>query len=203
MSLDMDIIYYFSVSGYLNGLSFQNRRSTGICRFQIGNLHAILSWDSISKVYLKRPPKTIIKEMPYKIIINEGIKMTNPSQVAYLVKHLDQTTGVPCPCGIARRVISKDDGRDLSVHFVDISREARAHYHRQLNETYVFLEGEGFMELNGERIAVGPGSVVNIPPGVVHRAIGQFKIVNIVVPPFDPADEFEDMVVAHKGKNRL
>jgi len=31
-----------------------------------------------------------------------------------------------------------------------------------------------------------------IPPGVRHRAIGQMKIINIVIPKFDPADEHFD-----------
>jgi hypothetical protein len=40
----------------------------------------------------------------------------------------------------------------------------------------------------GERTAVGPGGAVLIPPGVRHRASRRKTILNIVAPPFDPAD---------------
>jgi hypothetical protein len=33
---------------------------------------------------------------------------------------------------------------------------------------------------------------VLIPPGVRHRAVGRMTILNMVVPPFDPADEWFD-----------
>ena len=48
------------------------------------------------------------------------------------------------------------------------------------------------VELDGERVAVGPGGAVLIPPGVRHRAVGRMTILNVVVPPFDPADEWFD-----------
>ncbi|WP_256200338.1 hypothetical protein [Verrucomicrobium spinosum] len=32
---------------------------------------------------------------------------------------------------------------------------------------------------------------VMIRPGCVHRAVGKLRIINVPMPPFDPADEFE------------
>ena len=43
-----------------------------------------------------------------------------------------------------------------------------------------------------ERKAVRPGGAVLIPPGVRHRAAGRIAILDVVVPPFDPADEWLD-----------
>ena len=37
-----------------------------------------------------------------------------------------------------------------------------------------------------------PGVAILIPPGVRHRAVGRMTILNVVVPPFDPADEWFD-----------
>jgi hypothetical protein len=34
-------------------------------------------------------------------------------------------------------------------------------------------------------------TTVMIPPGCVHRAVGNLRIINVPMPPFDPADEFE------------
>jgi hypothetical protein len=44
----------------------------------------------------------------------------------------------------------------------------------------------------GERLAVRPDGAVLIPPGVWHRALGRMTILNVVVPPFDSADESFD-----------
>ena len=55
-----------------------------------------------------------------------------------------------------------------------------------------FLEGEGFMELDGDKVPVKPGNTVYIPAGCRHRALGQIKIANVSVPSFDPEDEYFD-----------
>ncbi len=54
----------------------------------------------------------------------------------------------------------------------------------------MILSGVGEMELDEERVAVSPGDVVMIPAGTRHALRGEFEIVNVVQPPFDPADEF-------------
>ncbi len=86
------------------------------------------------------------------------------------------------------------DDRDgvVSLHIVDISTDARTHYHKQLTEIYYILEGEGEMELDGERHAVRPGDAILIKPLCRHRAIGKLRVLNIPVPAFDPADEWFD-----------
>ena len=47
------------------------------------------------------------------------------------------------------------------------------------------LEGEGFIELDGERVPAKPMTAVFIKPGCRHRAVGQMKIINIPIPAFD------------------
>ena len=78
-----------------------------------------------------------------------------------------------------------------SVHRVEIEADARPHDHREHTEIDYVLEcaAGAAVELDGERVAVGPGGAVLIPPGVRHRAAGRMTILNVVVPPFDPADE--------------
>jgi mannose-6-phosphate isomerase-like protein (cupin superfamily) len=48
------------------------------------------------------------------------------------------------------------------------------------------------VKLDGERMAVGPGDAVLIPPGERHQAMRRMTILKVVVPPFDPADESFD-----------
>jgi len=110
----------------------------------------------------------------------------------YRIVHLDDIPAVPCPCGMSHRAFADDPDRAASVHVVDIQQGSRTHYHKTRTEVYYILEGRGEVELDGTRFAVRPGSFVMIRPGCRHRAVGQLKIVNVVVPPFDPADEWMD-----------
>jgi mannose-6-phosphate isomerase-like protein (cupin superfamily) len=114
----------------------------------------------------------------------------------YRVSQLDQLPPVPCPCGQARRAFASEDGdanrAAASVHLVDISADARPHYHKRMTEIYLVLEGEGHLELDGERVPVKPMTAVYIHPGCRHRAVGELKIINIPVPAFDPEDEWFD-----------
>jgi len=109
----------------------------------------------------------------------------------YVIKRIEDISGVPCPCGEAFRILTGEDNDTLSVHVVNISKDSKPHYHKRLSETYYVIEGEGEIELDGIRKRIEPGTVIYIPPGTVHRAIGNLKILNIVVPPFDPEDEHQ------------
>jgi mannose-6-phosphate isomerase-like protein (cupin superfamily) len=101
---------------------------------------------------------------------------------------------VRCPCGWARRAFANEPNAPASVHRVEIEVDARTHYHREHTEIYYILEcaAGAAIELNGERVPVSMGRAVMIPPGVRHRAVGRMTILNIVVPPFDAADEWFD-----------
>lgn len=101
---------------------------------------------------------------------------------------------VRCPCGWARRAFGGLPDAPASLHRVAIEDDARAHYHRDHTEIYYVLECEpgAAVELDGERVAVQSGFAVLIPPGVRHRAVGRMTILNVVAPPFDPADEWFD-----------
>ena len=110
----------------------------------------------------------------------------------YHVAQLDEVSPTACPCGHARRAFAQQPGAAASVHLVDISADARTHYHKKMTEIYVVLEGEGHLELDGERVPVKPMTAVYIKPGCRHRAVGRMRIINVPVPAFDPADEFED-----------
>ena len=74
-----------------------------------------------------------------------------------------------------------------SLHIVDISADARTHYHKRLTEIYYILEGEGEMELDGERHPVRPGDAILIKPACRHRAIGKLRVLNVPIPAFDPS----------------
>ena len=110
----------------------------------------------------------------------------------YLIAQLNEIAGVECPCGISRRAFVSPDNPVATLHMVDITIDARTHYHKKLTEIYLILEGTGHMELDGELVPVQPLTAIFIKPGCRHRAVGKMRIVNIPIPAFDPEDEWFD-----------
>lgn len=109
----------------------------------------------------------------------------------FAVAQLDEIPPTPCPCGQARRAFKEDWNTLATVHLTDIHADSKAHYHQKMTEIYIVLEGEGHLEADGQIIPLKPMTTVMIRPGCVHRAVGKLKIINVPMPPFDPADEFE------------
>jgi len=110
----------------------------------------------------------------------------------WLFAQLDEIPAKRCPCGWSRRAFTQSDNAVATLHRVEITQDARTHYHKKLTEIYLVLSGEGHLELDGELIPVRPMSAVLVRPGCRHRAIGKLTIVNIPVPAFDPEDEWFD-----------
>jgi mannose-6-phosphate isomerase-like protein (cupin superfamily) len=110
----------------------------------------------------------------------------------YAVADLAAIPPVPCPCGWSRRAFLDVPGGRASLHRVDISVDAKTHFHKRLTEIYYILECEpgAAMELDGEHVPVHPGMSVYIPPFTRHRAVGTMKVLVIALPQFDPADEW-------------
>lgn len=99
-----------------------------------------------------------------------------------------------CPCGTTRRALADTADFPGTIHVTQVSRDSRTHYHKNLTETYYILEcDEGAtIELDGQSHPLRPGLLVVIRPGVRHRAVGRVRLLNIVLPKFDPADEWFD-----------
>jgi mannose-6-phosphate isomerase-like protein (cupin superfamily) len=147
------------------------------------------------KIFTRLNPRCLratAKAQPTEFAKSAGMLYRRPmTSPRYSVAQLDSIPPVPCPCGQARRAFASPDNALATVHLTDISADSRAHYHKQMTEIYIVLEGEGFLEADGERIPLKPLTSVMIRPGCVHRAVGNLKIINVPIPAFDPADEFE------------
>lgn len=107
-----------------------------------------------------------------------------------LVRHEGETERERSSCGWRDRLIScEDTGVSAFVHAVDIDG-ARAHYHKRATELYYVLDGDGFVTLDGEDHPVKKGSLVHIPPGVVHAAIGRMRVLVTGIPDIGEDDIF-------------
>lgn len=120
--------------------------------------------------------------------------MTVDTQPSFKIVEIDTLPATSCACGAAKRAFTDVPGAPLSLHEVEISVDAKTHYHKRQTEVYYILEcqPDARIELNGEYYPVRPGMSIMIPPLTRHRAVGRMKILNIVSPPVDPADEWFD-----------
>lgn len=110
----------------------------------------------------------------------------------YMIADLAAIEPTRCPCGWAKRAFATPDNTTATMHLVSIETDSRTHYHKKMTEIYLIIEGEGHIELDGERFPVKPMTAIFIKPGCRHRAVGKLKIINVPIPAFDPSDEYED-----------
>ncbi|HUT28612.1 MAG TPA: cupin domain-containing protein [Sedimentisphaerales bacterium] len=110
----------------------------------------------------------------------------------YIIVQLDEIEPVDCPCGQSRRAFLDAENSPATLHIVDITQDARLHYHKKLTEIYIVLEGNGYMELDDQRVPIKPMTAILIKPGCRHRAVGRIKTIVFAIPAFDPQDEWFD-----------
>jgi mannose-6-phosphate isomerase-like protein (cupin superfamily) len=76
------------------------------------------------------------------------------------------------------------------AHAVDIDG-AKPHYHKRSTELYYVLEGNGTVTVGGIVYPVSKGTLVHIPPEVVHSAQGRMRVLVIGIPDIADDDYFE------------
>ena len=120
------------------------------------------------------------------------MELLRPSPRTF-VRHEGHTARERSTCGWRDRLISREDAAlnpAAWVHAVDIDG-ARLHYHQRSTELYYVLDGAGVVQLDGEEQAVSKGSLVHIPPGVVHGAKGRMRVLVVGIPNIADDDYYE------------
>jgi mannose-6-phosphate isomerase-like protein (cupin superfamily) len=66
------------------------------------------------------------------------------------------------------------------------------HYHKESEELYFLLEGDGVMEIDGESREVGPGDAILIPAGAWHQitARSDLRFLCCCAPPYAHEDTY-------------
>lgn len=118
---------------------------------------------------------------------------TSASTGPLLIRHEGHTARERSTCGWRDRLISYEDvplAPAAWAHAVDIDG-ARLHYHKRSTELYYVLDGSGTVSLDGTEHPVSKGSLVHIPPGVVHGARGRMRVLVVGIPDIADDDFFE------------
>ena len=124
--------------------------------------------------------------------MGKGLDMAEDRIHQIIVRHEGQTPRERSGCGWRDRLISREDcalAPAAWVHAVDIER-AKLHFHKRATELYYVLEGAGAVLLDGVEHAVRKGSLVQIPPGVVHGARGRMRVLVVGIPDIADDDYF-------------
>lgn len=112
----------------------------------------------------------------------------NSESLKTLVRHEGEAPRERSTCGWRDRLISReDDGVAAWVHAVDID-DSQPHYHKRATELYYVLEGEGTVVLDGKEQPVRKGSIVHIPPGVIHGSKGKMRVLVVGIPDISEDD---------------
>jgi mannose-6-phosphate isomerase-like protein (cupin superfamily) len=121
----------------------------------------------------------------------KGAAMNETSLSSVIV--IDEVTPKPSTCGPIREFWQARDGScDLANLIVLPGKETDRHWHEKLTEVYLFVRGEGTMEIDGNEFSVGSRQAVMIPPGAHHQlrnsAEGELELYVLCHPQFDPSD---------------
>ena len=65
----------------------------------------------------------------------------------------------------------------LSLTELNPGKETGGHAHQEADEVYVFIDGQGRMEIDGESFSVKGGDVVAVPGGKFHKVFNQGESV--------------------------
>jgi len=125
----------------------------------------------------------------------------NATKLQTLIRHEGEAPRERSACGWRDRLISREDtGVAAWAHAVDIDG-AREHYHKRSTELYYVLGGEGSVALDGVLHPVRKGSMVHIPPGVVHGAKGRMRVLVVGIPDIADGDVFFPEAAPHDGRH--
>ena len=113
------------------------------------------------------------------------------------IRALSETTPFTTKEGTTIRSIT-DPGnapvekQSLAEATIPAGGETERHWHRDSEEFYFILAGNGLMEIDGEERGVGKGDAVLIPAGAWHqiRATADLRFLCCCAPPYRHEDTF-------------
>lgn len=115
-----------------------------------------------------------------------------PPNDSIIIRHEGETERERSACGWRDCLISREDAAlkpAAWAHAVDVE-VAQPHYHKIATELYYVLEGEGTVVLDGLEYPVRKGTIVHIPPGVIHSSKGKMRVLVIGIPDISEKDYF-------------
>ena len=116
-----------------------------------------------------------------------------------LVIHETEGSVVPDICGTAIEMINAETAGSTKISFakliIEPGHRSRRHFHKETEEIYYILSGQGRVEIGNETFNVGPGHAIFLPIDTYHQIAntGDQNLVFVCsdAPVFDPNDVIE------------
>ena len=84
--------------------------------------------------------------------------------------------------------------QSLAEATLEVEQATERHYHRNTEEIYFVLKGQGKLEVDGETSHMRPGDAALIPPGAWHtlenNGTSELRILCCCAPPYSHDDTF-------------
>ena len=80
----------------------------------------------------------------------------------------------------------------LALVIIPPGKSSAPHFHKDSEETYYVLNGEGWMQINEDGFTLSPGQACLIEPGEIHQIINKGEIDLEFLAVFAPAWVAED-----------
>ena len=110
------------------------------------------------------------------------------------VKSIDAVEAFVTKDGSTIRELHHTRVQSLAEATLEPGQATERHYHRETEEIYFVLKGQGALELDGETSYLRPGDAVLIPPGALHtlenNGTSELRILCCCVPPYSHDDTF-------------
>ncbi len=127
--------------------------------------------------------------------------MAEPQSTRPLIEHIRDLPAYSPPAHrgtVNRRLVTREFGAgfEMILGRVEPGGEASPHYHRDESQVVYVLSGEALVTLGGgEPRRCGPGTVIRIPPRLVHevRAVSEepLEVIVLYAPPVGAEGFFE------------
>jgi mannose-6-phosphate isomerase-like protein (cupin superfamily) len=112
------------------------------------------------------------------------------------VVHENESKEIPDICGKVLELINQDNSNcrlmSIATIFLDPGKSSTPHLHKEMEEIYYIIEGEGVIEIDGQTNIVKSGHAILLPIGSKHMITntGQkvMKFISVDSPPFNEKD---------------
>ena len=171
-----------------------------------GSEHVLEPWTGAYIV----PGETYSVEAPEDLVV---VSVTAPvsemgvgAERRVTVRYADQPSLPATPNREFRYLVNQDAGCLDVTQFVGVIPPGRAPEHsHSYDEVVYLLEGEGVYHIDGDHVALSPGTCLHLPPLVRHcienTGSTDMKVLGVFHPSGDPASKaFEDKLKEKEGQ---
>jgi mannose-6-phosphate isomerase-like protein (cupin superfamily) len=91
-----------------------------------------------------------------------------------------------------------EEGKNLcnKTMILEAGEQCSLHWHKVKDEAFLIIKGRMFCELEAEHAILGPGDLVWIPQGTLHRFTGIDRVVFVEISTFHKDDDTERLILS-------